>query len=362
MNYELCSTPLGSDLGAACTKAEKLLVHWDTWLSGKPTTDREGSIRWLFKEYKKTDAWINLSDQSQKDYAYHINRLNNFQLKANKFGDLDARSIKTWNADKLYKLLQNQHGMRQASYAMQICRRVWGVMKRAGKISSNPFTEMGISLKPKSATREWSRAEYELFKKTTIEMGHQVVATAAALAFEFVQRLDDVIGRINKGGRIVDAMLWSDYQPRISFAILQNKTRKRLNIPLRDHVGPLFQELEKMLSVTPKLGPYIIMDTKTNAGIPQPMTNYKFARIFKAVRAQAGLSDELKFRAMRHGGATELGDAGVEDIRSLTGHSQMNITGLYNKANSRKAAVASRKRLLLIEELADAAGNKKKKK
>lgn len=45
----------------------------------------------------------------------------------------------------------------------------------------------------------------------------------------------------------------------------------------------------------------------------------------------------MTFTGFRHGGATELGDAGVEDVRSITGHELTSTTRIYNKSSERKA-------------------------
>ena len=42
-------------------------------------------------------------------------------------------------------------------------------------------------------------------------------------------------------------------------------------------------------------------------------------------------------RGFRHGGATEIGDAGEADIRSISGHTQLDTTAIYNKASEAKA-------------------------
>lgn len=51
--------------------------------------------------------------------------------------------------------------------------------------------------------------------------------------------------------------------------------------------------------------------------------------------------------------ATELDDAGVEDIRPITGHDQANITRNSNKINERKATAIARKRREHLTLLAD---------
>jgi hypothetical protein len=53
----------------------------------------------------------------------------------------------------------------------------------------------------------------------------------------------------------------------------------------------------------------------------------------------------MSWTGFRHGGATEPGAAGVEDIRAISGHRTLGQTTTYNKANRTKARAAAAKRL-----------------
>lgn len=51
----------------------------------------------------------------------------------------------------------------------------------------------------------------------------------------------------------------------------------------------------------------------------------------------AGLPKDMTFTGFRHGGASELGDSGEDDIRPISGHVVLGTTAIYNKANQIKA-------------------------
>lgn len=64
----------------------------------------------------------------------------------------------------------------------------------------------------------------------------------------------------------------------------------------------------------------------------------------------AELPKEMKFTGFRHGGATEIGDAGEVDIRSISGHTQLNTTAIYNKVSQEKARrIAKLRRTHIVE-------------
>lgn len=353
------STPLGSDLGQADRQAKKYLALWDSWRSGDTIdTVMRGSVTWLFNEYRKLEAFKDLAPRTKIDYDKQLVRLRDFPLKTKKFGDLYAGDIKAKHADHLYANLKKINGPRQASYSMQVARLVWNKMQRLGNVKGNPFESMGIVMKAQNETRPWSRDQVEAFKATAREMGYQMWATAVTLCFELLQRPGDVIGRADEKGSVVDALRWSDYKAGGSFKITQNKTGKKLNIPMRDRDMDLFPELEAELAITPRMGAFIIMDDHHKSGIAQPMGYYKFARVFRKIKIAAGLPTDLKFMGCRHGGATELGDAGVEDVRAMTGHEGLAMTQTYNQASAEKAKQAARKRNILKAEIAEIQGEK----
>jgi integrase len=66
--------------------------------------------------------------------------------------------------------------------------------------------------------------------------------------------------------------------------------------------------------------------------------------VHRKICEAAGLPKEMTFTGFRHGGATEIGDSGEDDIRPISGHLQLNTTTIYNKVNQRKAVRIGRNR------------------
>ncbi len=59
----------------------------------------------------------------------------------------------------------------------------------------------------------------------------------------------------------------------------------------------------------------------------------------------------------RHGGATEIGDSGEVDIRSISGHTQLATTAIYNKISEEKARRIAAKRRAHIAQIAEVGGD-----
>jgi integrase len=180
------------------------------------------------------------------------------------------------------------------------------------------------------------------------------MAIAAALAFECCQRVWDCFGFIDEDGKVDRGIKWADYVPGVSIGLIQSKTGNVVNIPLvelvlgtdddglptREYVQ-LYPELEEELARTPRTDDWIIVrDERTG----QPYTVDYMQKLHRKIRIAAGLPDGMTFTGFRHGGLTEVGDAGNEDVRAISGHTTLEMTTIYNKANEAKARIIAAKR------------------
>ena len=68
------------------------------------------------------------------------------------------------------------------------------------------------------------------------------------------------------------------------------------------------------------------------------------SKIHRPICDAAGLPSEMTFTGFRHGGITELGDAGEDDVRPISGHTELKTTAIYNKMSRQKALRIARKR------------------
>jgi integrase len=193
---------------------------------------------------------------------------------------------------------------------------------------------MGIKMKAEKGNRPTSREEYDQFRAKAREMGIQSMATAAAIAFELVRRTTDVFGYIREEGDEDRGFFWEDFRPGESFAMRQGKTGTRQVIPLRgedDQV--LYPALEEELARQGGGEGHIVINEDTG----ERYTPDESARVFRKIRVAAGLPEGMSFTGFRHGGATELGDVGIEDIRPISGHITLGQTTVYNKVTEKKA-------------------------
>lgn len=349
------STPLGTNLAAAAAQADELNAVFDSWMAGETTEIAKGSVAWLFAWYRTQDRFTSKSAKTRKDYQRIMDRICDVPMKVGTLGEKKASAIDAETADKLYARFKKQ-GKRMGAYAMQVCRLTWTWAVRHKKttgVTDNPFLKMSIATGATEGNRETTRAEYDLYREKARELGFQSMATAAALSFEFCQRVWDVFGFVDPDGAKKRGFVWSDYRPGETFGFKQSKTGKVMRLPLYEVVDrqkvALYPELEEELQRTPRKGLLIVVEERNGL----PYAERRMSGVHRMICEAAGLPKKMTFTGFRHGGATELGDAGVEDLRPVTGHDLTSTTKVYNKINERKARAIGLKRREHLALLAD---------
>jgi hypothetical protein len=357
------SEALGTDLAAAIGKADMLNTFLDEWRAGVDTRPAEGTIKALFGWYRSRDRYKELGALSKADYLKYMPIVEAYPLKSTLLGDRQAAEINADHVDAIYRALIKQRGKRAAAYCMQICRRVWNEGNRSEQWKrrlkgSNPFAKMGIKMVAEHGNRATSREEYDLFRAKAHEMGIHSMAVAAAIAFELVRRTTDVFGFIREKGDEEKGFFWEDYRPGVQFAMRQGKTGISQVIPLRgdpeageedDEIRErgrlLYPSLEDELTRQGRGEGHIVL----NEASGNRYTSDEMARVFRKIRVAAGLPDGMSFTGFRHGGATELGDVGIEDIRPISGHKTLAQTTVYNKVTEKKARRIGERRRAGVE-------------
>jgi hypothetical protein len=364
------SQALGTDLATAVAKANNLNAALTEWRLGT-VEDRgptKGSIAWLFTWYREQDRYKTKAFKTRRDYKKLMDALVAFETKEGKppLGRQMASKVDATVADALYKKLR-ANGERQATYAMQVCRLVWRWAARHHKatgVTENPFMGMGLSSTAVRGNRATSRAEYTLYRETARTLGFQSMATAAALCFECCQRVSDAFGYVDPDQPDRAAIVWEGYRAGEEVTLIQAKTGNPVTLPLFIEAAgddgaaervPLYPELEEELArsrpAADATGPIILEERNGKRYAERRMST-----IHRRICEEAKLPKDMTFTGFRHGGITEIGDAGQDDVRAVSGHKTLAVTKIYNKANvekARKIAVARRAHIEALGALND---------
>jgi integrase len=309
-----------------------------------------GSFDWMISVYKSSPLYQKLPAKTRKSYDAVLRLVSQYTLKdGRKFGMLPLRSITPGVADRLFaKLKERQNGgerVRTAVLSVTVCKRAWNIARRdKPKIVpwENPFDKMELSYEP-TPTRPVTHDELLRFVKAADEANENSLGTAAMIAYYWLQREEDIIGRLS----------WSHYRPDDApgvARIFHHKTRQLIDVPLYDEDGTiLWPELMERLNTAPRYGTLIVTRDRPDRRrkVHLPWKEHYFRHRVAEIRTAAGIDREVKFMGLRHGGSTESGDADLTDtqIRALSGHKTAAMTALYTKATMRQRRAVARKRL-----------------
>lgn len=345
------SSPLGSDVAVAIQRATAINEAFTHWRKGDQAKLTPGSVQWLFDWYRKLEKFGDLRHNTRTGYRLAMDMVEAIAMKSGTLGQRKAAAIDAPAADTLYKKAREKHGERQGAYMMQVCRLVWNQAVRHNKatgVKENPFSGMGIKASSGAGRGNVAatRAQYEAYKAAAIEMGRPSMAVAAAICFEGCQRVYDAFGFEDPDNRIKRGVKWGGYRPGVLIGLIQSKTGNVVDIPLADGEGDdrveLYPELEAAIALIERGADdeLIVRDERTG----KPYTPSYQVQLHRKIRAAAGLPKEIKFTSFRHGGITEIGDSGTDDVRAVSGHSTLEVTRIYNKANQEKARRIAAKR------------------
>jgi hypothetical protein len=323
------SEALGTDYAEAKRRCDDLLnPQFDAWRTrGQETTPRTtvGSFQWMIEVYKTSPKYSRKLRKTRKSYDAVLKLVSGYELKdGRKFGALALTSITPGAADRLYEKLKakpdGSERNRTAVLAMAVCKRAWNVARRDNPNHvplANPFERMGLSYKA-SPTRPVTYHQLMRFVAAADHAGEASVGTAAMIAFFWLQRQEDIVGRLT----------WGDYRPTEApdkVKIFHYKTGALVDLPLYDEDGSaLWPELMTRLDNQVRRGTLIatrdVPDRRRKVHLPWKLDYFRHR--VAAIRAAAGIDPEVKFMGLRHGGNVEGAEAGLTDaqLRALSGH------------------------------------------
>lgn len=241
--------------------------------------------------------------------------------------------------DRLYDLLKPGR-LRQAHFAIDILKKAWRAVQRLYPQEfpkGNPFEglerDRGGTQTKTPATFAQALALAEVLR----EMDHPHLGAAALICFEWLQRPENLLA---------GALTWPDYEPGRRVKIEHWKTRKVMWLELADEDGPLFPELEAYLDELPRTGTPIVLHRERRTDLSRLYKRRHAHAVVAAARVKAGLPAHVTLAACRHGGMTEIGDAGVTEAEgmALSGHTQPGSFRLYVKKTAEQRMAALRKR------------------
>ena len=358
--------PLGTDYDTMVQRAETVLLPaFDSWRSGGASDASvssvvaPGTLDWVFAEYRGDRRFTKLDRMTRRNHEVGFSLVGGYVLKdGRRLGQAKLAQITTVISDMVYEKLLvvterdadgnviTRERRTTVNHAMKTCRRAWNIAARRnpGKLPLvNPFSKMGL----RSSDRETPTATYEelqAFRAKAVEMGFASLATAALLAWEWLQREEDIFGTF-------DVVHYRPKERPNTVRVKHEKTGEENWVPLFDDKGvPLYPELMKELDALKRerIGGLML---RRDWGDRIPWLaesgdlSWMREKTKNIIRA-AGLRDALSFTSFRHGGFTEAADADLTDaeIRAQGRHKSAKVIPRYAKRTMRQVEAGAKKR------------------
>jgi hypothetical protein len=379
---------LGTDYAAAVARVEKVLLPlFDSWrtrgaIDLVPDRPRNGTLDWLFAEYRTTDRFKKLGRKMRKLHNDGFALVADYMLKdGRRLGAVALADVDPGVVDSLYQKLlpkraadgapiplldlegkpaRDSDGAPQfverrttVNHAMKSCRRAWNVtmrLHRAAVPAANPFARMGLVASAGTVTAA-TRGDLLAAVAQADAIGLSSLGTALMLTWEWLQREE----------HIFTAFMLPHYRPKDrpnEVYVAHPKNGEGVWIPLFDRQGnALFHELMERMDLAKKdrvgTGPFFVRDwIDKKVGAPLPWATAggdlrHMSRNVKAILRAAELDARITFTSFRHGGMTELGDNDLTDaqIRALSRHKSAKTLPGYIKRTEQQIIDGTRKRL-----------------
>jgi hypothetical protein len=310
---------------------------------------RDDTFDGLTAVYRGSPKFTRLSAKTRKAYDAVLCLVSDYRLKdGRRFGSLPLSSITPGVADRLYERLRirtdGAERTRTAILTMAVCKRAWNVAwrDRPNHVPvANPFAKMDLKYSA-TPTRPVTYPELMRFVVAADRSGEPSIGTAAMIAFFWLQRQEDIVGRLT----------WGHYRPAEAsdkVKIFHYKTGELVTLPLYDEEGvALWPELMTRLDGQVRRGTLIVMrdepDRRRKVHLPWKLDYFRHR--VAAIRADAGIDPDAKFMGLRHGGNVEGAEAGLTDaqLRALSGHRTTAALLRYAQATEKQRVAGARKR------------------
>jgi hypothetical protein len=343
--YPFESQKLGTDMRQADLDgaAHPHNARFDEWRQGAVVSPERlyaahGTVEWLFEQYLASEIFKRrVSDRSRADYELIFKAIGSIPTKiGGRFGQLAVQTVTPAAAEKVYSAMIADDRYRRGEKTVMYCKTVWRLMQPHHPSLfrhdvPNPWIGVQLVKRTRAIKAAVDREAVYTFAWAAVEVGRPEAAAAAVICFEWLQRPENVVGGYIR---------WGDYRPGESIRIEHHKTGEMVVHPLSDGAVAFYAEAEEVLAQLPRRGVSMVLGPEGQQYKPT-----RFAQIVRKIADEAELPKAFTLDACRHGGMTELEEAGLTEGqgRALSAH-RSRAYERYAKRTSKRllAATAAR--------------------
>jgi hypothetical protein len=352
------SAPLGTNLSPSeLAEAAKIWnERLDDWREGRFRLDdevssRHGTVDWLVDAYLKHDSFRErVSEFSRPDYKRVLDRVCDLEITSDRgvpwrVGAAKVQQIGVSTAEKIYHAFCDQGAARTSEKVVTYCKAMWKRMRphhpeQFRPDTPNPWEGVTVRRREIAVKGYADRATTYRFARAAIANEAPELAAAAILAFEWLLRPSN----IGAGWAA-----WTGYRGESQPDKIIVRHRKNGEVAIHpleyvDEVGDvvlLYADAECILSQVPRRGTSIV--AKADGTLYGDGT--LLSKKVREIADKAGLTS-FTLDAARHGGITELEEAGLTEGegRALSKHRTSSAYRRYPKETELKVLNATKKR------------------
>ncbi len=358
------AAPLGKNLSQA--ELHEVAALWNARLEdwrnerNKPQktvedSHRYGTVEWLIHAYLLHDSFLErVRPYSRPDYRRVLDRVAETKIAARggelvRVGDTPVNRIAVSTAEKIYKAFHDEGAARTSEKVVTYCKAMWKRMRHHypdlfRQDTPNPWEGVTVKRRDKAVKGHADRATTYAFARGAIEAGVPELAAAAVLAFEWLMRPSN----IGAGFAAWPAYRGQAHPDKI--AIRHRKNGEFALHPLEyvDEAGVrvlLYADAEAILAKVPRRGVSIV--TKPDGELYGDGT--LLSQRVREIADSLGLWG-FTIDAARHGGMTELEEAGLTEGegRALSKHRTAAAYRGYAKETELRVLNATKKRFGVV--------------
>ncbi len=352
------SAPLGTNLSPSevADAARIWNERLDDWRERRFRLDdevssRHGTVDWLVDAYLKHDSFRErVSEFSRPDYKRVLDRVCDLEIVSDRgvswrVGAAKVQQIGVSTAEKIYHAFCDQGAARTSEKVVTYCKAMWKRMRphhpeQFRPDTPNPWEGVTLRRREKATKGHADRATTYAFAQAAIASGSPELAAAAVLAFEWLLRPSN----IGAGWAA-----WTGYRGAAHPDKIVIRHRKNGEVALHpleyvDEDGALhrlYGDAESVLAKVPRRGISIV--AKTDGSLFGDGT--LLSQRVREIADGAGLFG-FTLDAARHGGMTELEEAGLTEGegRALSKHKTGTAYRGYAKDTEVRVLNATKKR------------------
>lgn len=352
------SAALGSDLSPAevSAAAKTWNDRLDDWRHHRDNPEqvslsKYGTVDWLVDTYLKHDSFLQrVSEYSRPDYRRVLNRVSDLVIRGSRgqtarVGDLKLDVIAVSTAERIYQAFADDGAARTSEKVVTYCKAMWKRMQphHPGLFRNdtpNPWEGVTLRRRIKATKIHADRITTYGFAEGAIREGSPELAAAAVLAFEWLMRPSN----IGAGWAAWTGYRGDDHPDKI---VIRHRKNGEIALHPLEYIAedgalkPLYADAEAILARVPRYG--ISMVAKPDGTLYGDGT--LLSQKVREVADRLGLPD-FTLDAARHGGLTELEEAGLTEGegRVLSKHKTASAYRGYAKETDLRVLNATKKR------------------